>query len=43
MLIYVIYYGKEIGGARRWIQLAGQEFQPAEFAKITLIIFLSDF
>ena len=42
MLVYVIYYGKEIGGARRWIQLAGQEFQPAEFAKITLIIFLSD-
>ncbi|HPK86998.1 MAG TPA: rod shape-determining protein RodA [Atribacterota bacterium] len=43
LLIYVIYFGKEIGGARRWIQLAGQEFQPAEFAKIALIIFLSDF
>lgn len=43
MLIYVIYYGKEIGGARRWIQIAGQEFQPAEFAKIALIVFLSDF
>lgn len=42
-LIYVLYFGKEIGGARRWIQLAGQEFQPSEFAKIALILFLSDF
>ena len=43
MLLYVIFFGKNIGGSRRWIQLAGYEFQPAEFAKITLIIFLADF
>lgn len=43
MLVYVIFSGKNVGGSRRWIQLAGFEFQPAEFAKITLIIFLADF
>ncbi len=43
MLVYVIFFGKNVGGSRRWIQLAGFEFQPAEFAKITLIIFLADF
>ncbi len=43
MLIYVIIGGKDSGGSRRWIQILGQEFQPAELAKITLIIFLTDF
>ncbi len=43
MLVYVIFFGKNVGGSRRWIQLAGFEFQPAEFAKITLIIFLANF
>ncbi|MDD3656813.1 MAG: rod shape-determining protein RodA [Atribacterota bacterium] len=43
ILVYVLISGKETGGSRRWIQLAGNRFQPAEFAKIALIIFLSDF
>ncbi len=43
MLIYVLLFGKTMGGARRWINIAGFDFQPSEFAKIALIIFLADF
>ena len=33
--------GKEVKGARRWIRLpAGQQFQPAELAKIAVILFI---
>ena len=30
----------EAGGARRWLSLSGFTFQPAEFAKLALILFL---
>lgn len=42
-LTYVILFGKIAGGSRRWIVIAGFDFQPAEFAKIALICFLADF
>ena len=33
--------GKSVNGARRWIRLpAGQQFQPAEVAKIAIILFI---
>lgn len=43
LLIYVILFGRMTGGAQRWIVIAGFDFQPTEFAKIALIIFLADF
>ncbi len=43
MLVYVLLFGKTTGGARRWIKVAGFDFQPSEFAKIALIVFLADF
>ena len=33
--------GTEIYGARRWISVAGFTFQPSEFAKLSLILYLS--
>jgi rod shape determining protein RodA len=35
--------GIEGGGARRWLKLGGWNFQPSEFAKLTIIIILSSF
>ena len=33
--------GKEINGAKRWIELGPISFQPAEFIKITLVLYLA--
>jgi len=40
-LVWVPGLGREAGGSTRWIKLAGLSFQPSEFAKLSLIIFLS--
>ncbi len=36
-----VLFGREIGGARRWIDLGFINFQPGEFSKVSYIIFLS--
>lgn len=42
LLISVFIFSKgEINGAHRWINLAGQSFQPSELAKLTFILYLS--
>ncbi len=33
--------GVKVGGARRWLALPGMRFQPSEFAKIALVIWLA--
>jgi len=43
LLLVVLVIGKKIGGARSWIALGGFSFQPAEFAKLATILFLSKF
>lgn len=33
--------GRKVGGAARWIRVAGVTFQPAELAKIALVLFMA--
>ncbi|MBI4248300.1 MAG: putative lipid II flippase FtsW [Elusimicrobia bacterium] len=36
-------FGPSVSGARRWIRLGSFSLQPSEFAKLAVIIFLSDY
>ncbi len=41
LLALVWYMGEEAGGAQRWLNLFGIQFQPSELAKILLILFFA--
>ncbi|WP_456395266.1 FtsW/RodA/SpoVE family cell cycle protein [Desulfurobacterium sp.] len=43
ILIFVLLFGKEVNGARSWIKIAGVSLQPAEFAKVSLIVFVAGY
>ena len=43
LLALVRYMGEEHGGAQRWLNLFGIQFQPSEAAKIFLILFFAQF
>ncbi len=38
LLLMVLLFGESVNGAKRWINIAGLQFQPSEIAKFTLII-----
>lgn len=38
LLLLVLVVGESVNGARRWINLAGIQFQPSEIAKFTMIL-----
>ena len=38
LLLSVLVIGEEVNGAKRWINLAGIQFQPSEVAKFTMIV-----
>ena len=38
LLLSVLVVGEEVNGARRWINIAGIQFQPSEVAKFTMIL-----
>ncbi|MBI4118875.1 MAG: putative lipid II flippase FtsW [Parcubacteria group bacterium] len=41
VLVFVPQVGYEAGGAKRWISLFGFSFQPSEFAKLAIIVYLA--
>jgi cell division protein FtsW len=41
LLILVLFIGKNLNGARRWIDLGPFDLQPSEFAKLGFIIYIS--
>jgi len=38
LLLSVLVFGESVNGARRWINIAGIQFQPSEIAKFTMIV-----
>jgi len=38
LLLSVLVFGQSVNGAKRWISIAGLQFQPSEIAKFTLIV-----
>jgi len=43
LLVLVLFIGREVHGATRWIAVAGFQFQPSEFSKMSLIILFAYF
>lgn len=41
LLIAVLLFGRETGGARRWLRFYGVGFQPSELARFALIVMLA--
>ncbi len=43
LLVGLLIFGKTIAGVKRWIRVAGFSFQPSEFAKFALIIYIANY
>lgn len=41
LLLLVLFFGVTVRGTTGWFRMAGFSFQPAEFAKVALVIFLA--
>ena len=41
LLLLVLVVGESVNGARRWINIAGVQFQPSEIAKFAMILLLA--
>jgi cell division protein FtsW len=43
LLVFAPFLGKTAGGARRWIQVFFFQFQPVEYVKLAVCIYLADY
>lgn len=41
LLVFVLFLGADINGARRWIRLGGLSLQPSELAKYVVVLYLA--
>ncbi|HNG89724.1 MAG TPA: FtsW/RodA/SpoVE family cell cycle protein, partial [Saprospiraceae bacterium] len=41
LLAFTLFFGQSINDANRWLSIGGLSFQPSEFAKIALIIYIA--
>lgn len=42
-LVAVIFFGRKVGGAKRWLYISGINIQPSEILKITFLIYCADY
>ncbi len=43
LMVLVFVMGKTVGGAQRWLEVAGNTFQPSEILKLATIIVIADY
>ncbi len=43
VLVLIPGVSREVGGAKRWLSFLGWNYQPSEFLKIALIVYMADF
>lgn len=43
LLVAVLVVGKDVNGSKRWLELGGFQFQPSEFMKIAIVIYLASY
>jgi len=43
LLAAVLIMGKEVNGSKRWLEIAGFQFQPSEFMKVVIVIQLASY
>lgn len=43
LLLVVLVAGRDVNGSRRWLEIAGFQFQPSEFMKVVIVIQLATY